>query len=121
MSGAPVLFSLLFDRVKRTKTGIARGRKDHIGAFANLGQRKLLTLSRVVPCAVCYPNVVLNDANVRVNSLGAFFVSLLKTMNQANVHASEKTDRPRSGCFRRQHTNKVRPFLLLEYQRGNIR
>src|SRR6267142_4443112 len=121
MGSSPVLFALLLHSVKRAKTRITCCRKNHVGAFANLSQRKLLALSWIVPGAVGNANVILDDADVGIDGFGSFFVAFLETVNQANIHAPEKADSPRFGGFRRQHPDKIGAFVLLEHQRGNIR
>src|SRR3984893_5214188 len=107
MGSPAVLFALLLHRVKRSKTGIARCRKDHVSAFADLSQRKLLALSRIVPGAVGNANVILVYADVGIDGFGSFFVAFLETVNQANIHAPEKADSPCFGGFRRKHPDKI--------------
>src|SRR6266513_417386 len=98
MSSAPVFLPLLLDRIKRSQTRITRSCENHIGAFTDLRQGNLLSFSRVVPGTVCHTNIVLNHTNVRLYRASTFFIAGLETMNQTNIHASEKPYRAGPAC-----------------------
>src|SRR5215212_11635625 len=93
MRRAVILLSLLLDGIERSQSGIACGREDHVRTFANLGQREFFAFARVVPRAVSYTDVILDHTDVGINRLRAFFVTFGETMNQADIHAAEKTNR----------------------------
>src|SRR5215212_7904651 len=96
MRRAVILLSLLLDGIERSQSGIARCGEDHVHTFANLGERELFAFTRVVPRAVSYTDVILDHTDVGINRLGAFFVTFGETMNQADIHAAEKTNRART-------------------------
>src|SRR5215212_2859920 len=95
MRRAVILFALLLDGIERSQSGVACGGEDHVRTFADLGQRELFAFTRVVPCTVSYTDVILDHADVGINRLGAFFITFGEAMNQADIHAAEKTDRAR--------------------------
>src|SRR5689334_23296876 len=118
---ATVLFSLLLDRVKRTETRIARRGKDHVRAFADLGQRQLFAFAGIVPRAVSHADVVFDHANVRIYRLRSFFITFREPMNQTDVHAAEETDRAGLRLLRRENPDEIRTFVFLEDERGDVR
>src|ERR1044072_9569065 len=90
------VFAGLLDRIESPETGIARGGKDHIGAFTDLRERNLFSLSRIVPCRIGDANIILNDLDVRIGRLRALLIAALKTVNESDIHAANKTD---SACL----------------------
>src|SRR5215212_2318365 len=91
-----ILFALLLDSIERSQSGIACRGEDHVRTFADLGERELFAFTRVVPRAVSYTDIILDHTDVGINRFGAFFITFGETMNQADIHAAEKTDRARA-------------------------
>src|SRR5256885_15518798 len=101
------IFAGLLDCIESAESGISGGGEDHIGAFANLGERDLFSFSRIVPGGVSHANIVLNHPHVRVRSLRALLVSAFKAMNQTDVHAANETEDVRLGRHARDHADKI--------------
>src|SRR5207244_7938331 len=95
MRSATVLRARLFNGIKSTKTRVAGRGENYIRAFTDLRQRNLLALARIIPRAISNADVVLDHVNVWINCARAFFVSLLESMNQSDVHPTKKADRAR--------------------------
>src|SRR5205807_2473802 len=114
------IFAGLFDCVESAKSGISRGGEDHISAFADLRQRDLFPFARIVPGSIGDADIVLNHLDVWVRSFCALLESTFETVNQANVHAADETDRIRLGSHSGDQSNEIRAFMLFENQRSNV-
>src|SRR3984893_1972618 len=112
--------SSLLDRIERPQPGIAGRREDDIRALADLGERELLALPRIVPGGVGDAHVVLDDANVWTDRAGTLLVTLLEAMDQTDVHAAQKPDRSGLGGPGRQESDEIGPLVLLENQRRDV-
>src|SRR5437868_2381492 len=91
------VFAGLFDGIESAQARVARRRKDHVGAFADLRQRDLFSFARIVPGRVSHADVVLNDSNVRIDCFRALLVTAFEAMYQPYVHPAEKTYGVRPG------------------------
>src|SRR5215213_6183075 len=118
---AAILFSLLLNCIERAEARVAGGSKDHVGAFADLGQRELFTLARIVPRAVSYTDVVLDHADVWAHRLRALFVTFRETMNEPDVHPAEKTDGPCFRRLRREYADEIRTLMFFKDERSYVR
>src|SRR5512145_2358516 len=108
MRGAAVLHSLLLNGIEHAKAGVSSRGENHVGSFLNLSQRQLFSFSRVIPGTVSDTNIVLNNTDVWIDRLRAFFVALFEAMNQTNIHTTEKANRSRFCSFRSEHSYKIR-------------
>src|SRR6187549_3375556 len=64
----------LLGGVEGAEPRVAGRGEDHVRALADLSDRQLLALARVVPCRIGHPDVVLDDADARVHRPRALFV-----------------------------------------------
>src|SRR6185369_16804652 len=120
MRGASVLFSLLLNRVESAEARVAGRGEDHVCTFTNLGQRQFFAFARIVPRAVSHADVVSDHADVRINRLRAFLVTLRETMDQADVHTAEKTDGARVRRFDGEYADEIRTLMFFEHERRDV-
>src|SRR6185369_4684968 len=120
MRRATVWLALLLDRIKSAESGVAGRGEDHVRPFADLRECKLLAFAGIVPGAVSDAHVVVDHLDVRVNRLRAFLVTFRETMDEADVHAAEKTDRAGLRSLGREYADEIRAFLLFEDERGDV-
>src|ERR1043166_3865397 len=114
------LVARLLDRIEGSETRITGGGENHIGSFADLGQRDLFSLARIVPGRVGHAHIVLNDTNVRVDRLRALLVTAFEAVYQTDVHAPDEPDSIRLGTHASQQSNQIRTFMLFENQRRHV-
>src|SRR2546426_8934964 len=87
---AGVLAGLL-DGIKSAQARITRGGENHICAFADLGERDLFALARIIPGRIRDAHIILDDLNLRIRCLGPLFETTFKSVDQTDIHAADET------------------------------
>src|SRR2546425_12562560 len=85
------VFAGLLDRIKRAQARITGGCEDHVCAFADLRQRDLFALPRIIPGSIRDAHIILNDLNLRIRCLGSLFETTFKSVDQTDIHAADET------------------------------
>src|SRR5207248_9951233 len=101
------VFAGLFGCIESAKSGISRGGEDYIGALADLRESDLFPFARIVPGGIGDADIVLNHLDVWVRSFCALLESTFETVNQANIHAADETDRIRLRSHSGDQSNEI--------------
>src|SRR5258705_5589932 len=112
--------SLVLGGLEHAEPGGAGRGKDDVGAPIELAPRELAPARRVVPGGRRRAGHVLEDFDLRVDVLRAFFVAEREAADQRDVHAADEADLAGLRCHRCGHADQERSLVLLEDDRRHV-